>query len=395
MKIKIAIRHNLIYPILLSTFTLFRSIDAILMGQIIDFKSSLLLTIIMFFSELISGIILYIYQKYFNLDSKKSTSVEINSKRNSLNKDIYSNSNNIWIYMLLLALSFLDFIQFIIATYYLPNYTIKSNSLKARLGNMATIFSSFFYHFLLNFNLFKHQKISLLIIFFCLIAIIISESFFERIFENSSSKNLYYVLFLIIINYFFLSFMDISEKYLLEYHKINPYKMLMIQGIFGLIITSFYAIYENPLDVKYNYNKKRNQFLLLFIFLLLYFLLSAGKNTYRILTNKRYSPITKIIADNFLDPLLIVYYFLFKNDLHNFFFFIFNLILSIIMNFFGLVFNDFIILYCCNLEHETYYEISKRAYNIEKIMPLQNFEIRETIDDEYEISYERNKTQDF
>ena len=65
------------------------------------------------------------------------------------------------------------------------------------------------------------------------------------------------------------------------------------------------------------------------------------------------------------------------------------------MNFFGLVFNDFIILYCCNLEHETYYEISKRAYNIEKIMPLQNFEIRETIDDEYEISYERNKTQDF
>ena len=395
MKIKIAIRHNLIYPILLSTFTLFRSIDAILMGQIIDFKSSLLLTLIMFFSELISGIILYIYQKYFNLYSKKSTSVEINSKRNSLNKDIYSNSNNIWIYMLLLALSFLDFIQFIIATYYLPNYTIKSNSLKARLGNMATIFSSFFYHFLLNFNLFKHQKISLLIIFFCLIAIIISESFFERIFENSSSKNLYYVLFLIIINYFFLSFMDISEKYLLEYHKINPYKMLMIQGIFGLIITSFYAIYENPLDVKYNYNKKRNQFLLLFIFLLLYFLLSAGKNTYRILTNKRYSPITKIIADNFLDPLLIVYYFLFKNDLHNFFFFIFNLILSIIMNFFGLVFNDFIILYCCNLEHETYYEISKRAYNIEKIMPLQNFEIRETIDDEYEISYERNKTQDF
>ena len=189
--------------------------------------------------------------------------------------------------------------------------------------------------------------------------------------------------------------MDISEKYLLEYHKINPYTMLMIQGIFGLIITSFYAIYENPLDVKYYYNNNKNKFLLLFIFLLLYFLLSAGKNTYRILTNKRYSPITKIIADNFLDPLLIVYYFLFKNDFHNFFFFIFNLILSIIMNFFGLVFNDFIILYCCNLEHETYYEISKRAYNIEKIMPLQNFEIRETIDDEYEISYERNKTQDF
>ena len=188
--------------------------------------------------------------------------------------------------------------------------------------------------------------------------------------------------------------MNICEKYLLEYHKINAYKMIMIEGIFGFIITSFFSLYENPFkEIKKSYNNKKNNFFLLFIFLFLYLFLSAGKNTYRILTNKKYSPVTKILADNFIDPLLIVYYFLLKNDLHNFFFFIFNLILSIIMNFFGLVFNDFIILYCCNLEHETYYEISKRAYNIEIIKQLPNFEIHETIDNEYDISYEINKTQ--
>ena len=399
MKIKIGIKYNLIYPALLITFTLFRNVDKLLMDKINEFKGSLLLTLIMFFSEIVSGFTLYIKQILFISNLKKSTSltsVRINPERASLNKEISSKSKNIWMYMLLLAISFFDFIQFISRTYYLPNYKKKSNSLEARLQNMTTIFTSLFYHFLLKFNLFKHQKLSLLIIFFCLITIIISEIFFECIIENSNSKNLYYVLFLIIMNYLFVSFMNICEKYLLEYHKINAYKMIMIEGIFGFIITSFFSLYENPFkEIKKSYNNKKDKFFLLFIFLFLYLFLSAGKNTYRILTNKKYSPVTKILADNFIDPLLIVYYFLFKNDLHNFFFFIFNLILSIIMNFFGLVFNDFIILYCCNLEHETYYEISKRAYNIEKIMPLQNFEIRETIDDEYEISYERNKTQDF
>ena len=65
------------------------------------------------------------------------------------------------------------------------------------------------------------------------------------------------------------------------------------------------------------------------------------------------------------------------------------------MNFFSLVYNDFLILYCCNLEHQTYYEISKRAYDIEKIRPLQDLEIRVTLNDEYEVSYKRNKTEVF
>ena len=85
--------------------------------------------------------------------------------------------------------------------------------------------------------------------------------------------------------------------------------MLMIEGIFGLIITSMYALYENPFkEIKYNYKHKNKEFFLLFIFLLLYFLFSGGRNIYRILTNKIYSPMTKIMADSFLDPLLITIY---------------------------------------------------------------------------------------
>ena len=399
MKIKIGIRHNLIYPILLSTFTLFRKVDTILMSEINDFKGSLLLTLIMFFSEIISGLVLYISQIIFILNSEESISKEINAKRNtlkSINSSILNNKNSFGMYMMLLAISFFDFIEFILSTYYLPycfpKYKIKSNSLEVRLGNIATIFSAFFYHFVLKFNLFKHQKLSLLIIFICLLTIVISEIFFETILENSDPKGFYYVLLLITINYFFLSSIVNTEKYLLEYHKINPYKMLMIEGIFGLIITSMYALYENPFkEIKYNYNHKNKEFFLLFIFLLLYFLFSGGRNIYRILTNKIYSPMTKIMADSFLDPLLIIYCFSFKGDLQNTYFFIINLSLSIIMVFFGLVFNDFLILYCCNLEYETYLEISKRADTIEDIKPLQNNEMTEIINDDYYTSCKKNE----
>ena len=185
--------------------------------------------------------------------------------------------------------------------------------------------------------------------------------------------------------------MDNTEKYLLEYHKINAYKMIMIEGIFGLLITSVYSIHENPFKELKEFNNKKNNYILLSIFLFLYFLLSGGRNIYRILTNKIYSPMTKIITDCFLDPILIIYYFLFKNDLNNIFFFIINLILLINMDFFGLVYNDFLILYCCNLEYDTYYEITKRAKVLENKKTIRDSEMRETIDD-YFISFQKNKT---
>ena len=107
MKIKIGIRHNLIYPILYSIFTYIRNVDTILMDEINDFKGSLLLTLIMFFAEFISGLILYTTQRIFNFNSKKSTSEEIKSKNSSLKQENSSNSNSIGMNMLLLTISFL------------------------------------------------------------------------------------------------------------------------------------------------------------------------------------------------------------------------------------------------------------------------------------------------
>ena len=194
-----------------------------------------------------------------------------------------------------------------------------------------------------------------------------------------------------LVNYSLFSLMDVSEKFLLEKTNINPFQMLMIEGIFGLIFTSIFSFFENPFEeIKdfYNDNKDNNKFIFLILFLLIYFLFTAGKNVYRISTNILYTPMTLILTDSIMAPLLIIYYHFWENDLYNIFWFIINVIISFIMVFFGFVFNDFLVLYCCNLEHETYYEISKRAAKKEN--DKVNADIEISITDEYLIYLERD-----
>ena len=90
---------------------------------------------------------------------------------------------------------------------------------------------------------------------------------------------------------------------------------------------------------------------------------------------------TLILTETMMDPLFIIYYHFFENDLYNIFWFIINAIISFIMVFFGFVFNDFLVLYCCNLEHDTYYEISRRASKKENNRLLSEIEV--SLNDEY------------
>ena len=384
--IKIGIRHNLVYPMMLTTFTFLRNVGCILMRRQLKFKGPVVLTLTMFLSEFISGFILYKYQ--IKHSKAKSSLMGIRIKQNFSDK---SNSTDITIYIILFSVALFDFIEFIITNNYFPKLDYESNSLDVRLHNLSTLFSAFFYHFLLKSNILKHQKLSLLVILFCLIIIMILEFFYSVIIKEYIFKNFFEVIFLMLVNYSLFSLMDVSEKFLLEKTNINPFQMLMIEGIFGLIFTSIFSFFENPFEeIKdfYNDNKDNNKFIYLILFLLIYFLFTAGKNVYRISTNILYTPMTLILTDSIMDPLLIIYYHFWENDLHNIFWFIINLIISFTMVFFGFVFNDFLVLYCCNLEHETYYEISKRAAKKEN--DKVNADIEISITDEYLIYLERD-----
>ena len=75
---------------------------------------------------------------------------------------------------------------------------------------------------------------------------------------------------------------------------------------------------------------------------------------------------TESLSNYILNPIIMIYRYILGDDFmvegkKNLPYFIINLILSIIISFTGLVFNEFIILFCCGLEHNTYKQIIQRA----------------------------------
>ena len=182
--------------------------------------------------------------------------------------------------------------------------------------------------------------------------------------EHYQNEKVFPVIFLLVINQSFNSGLDVIEKYLLEYDFLNPFQMLMMEGLIGLFYSSLFTIYQNPFQkIKSVYKTDPDKFPFLIILLILFFLLTCGRNIYRVITNKLYSPTNKALFDYILTPLLVIYYFVSEEDDsdNNLYSFIINLIISFITVFCSLIYNDFIILFCCDMERNTHYEVSKRA----------------------------------
>ena len=78
----------------------------------------------------------------------------------------------------------------------------------------------------------------------------------------------------------------------------------------------------------------------------------------------------------------MIYYFCSDNDFitngnKNYAYFFINLIISLILSFFGFVFNEFIILFCCELEIDTHSQIVTRSIKEEEILNLSEINIDE------------------
>ena len=170
------------------------------------------------------------------------------------------------------------------------------------------------------------------------------------------------------ISLIFITFTDTIEKYLTEFNFLNPFIILIIESIIGIILVTIYSFGQNPfLEIKNVYdNDSTGNFILLIFLLFLYFVFSAGTNVYKLLSNVYYTPMAKSIAIYILNPILLIYSYFYENDFQiegksNIIYLIVNIILSIIIGFFGFVYNEFLVLFCCGLEFETHLVISKRS----------------------------------
>ena len=179
--------------------------------------------------------------------------------------NIISPDNKVKIYALIIFCVFFDWIQFMIWTVEIPFFINISESLVTRLSGITTIIDALFYFFILRLPIFRHHLFSLIIIGICLIIIIsqfyffyfkkliylfnflilikvISEFFFQEINIFLPYSSFINVLFLILFCHSLAAIMDSIEKYLYEYDFLNPYYVLMLEGLSGFFM-SFYILF--------------------------------------------------------------------------------------------------------------------------------------------------------
>ena len=385
--IKLSTRGNLQYPILLLISSFVRDVETELISTYLSFNINLIYVPLMSIGEIIFGLIIYLYQKKYlkhNLkyDHKKSYGTNI-IKLIIKNKRIKTQDNGFKIFILIVIMSYYDFIQFLLSNELMPKFFASSYSLESRLNGILIISEAFFYRFVLKLTILKHQIFSLSIISCCLIIMIILKFIFQDYNIYLSIGKFVSLIIIVVSIKIFNSHLDLIEKYLFDYDYINPFQALLFEGILCLLYSAIYIIYKKPMpEIKEYYNNNSDKaFVLLFLFVI-YIILSGIKNSYRVITNKIFSPMATTLAIYFLNPIYIIICLVLKNDFisggkTNYLYFSINFILAVIISFSACIYNEFVILFFFGLQHETYKQISHRA---KRITP--SVELTDILDDD-------------
>ena len=117
------------------------------------------------------------------------------------------------------------------------------------------------------------------------------------------------------------------------------------------------------------------------------------KYIFRVVTTKIFNPMATSFMDYILNPFFIILYFFTLNDFtingeRNYAYFILNLIISFVISFCGGVFNEFLILFCFKLEHDTHNQVTNRS-----IYENQISKIIEDDDDDDDFILENGKSK--
>ena len=162
-------------------------------------------------------------------------------------------------------------------------------------------------------------------------------------------------------------FNDIIQKYLMENAYFNPYTVLFLQTIFVIIcaLISLYIEFKKK-EIKIFSDGIATTL----IFFISYFIISGLKDVFEILTLNAYSPTTIALAESVQDPIFIIRNIFYRKK-GDAMFFVLNLIVSCITFFFSLVYNEFLILYCCGLEYNTHVKITKRGIDDDLFLGIE------------------------
>ena len=246
----------------------------------------------------------------------------------------------------------------------------------AKLRGLEILCTSLLCYCTLRIEIYRHHIFSLIIIIFCLLANII----FEYI-QNEVSIPIFLLKILNILGgSLSRAFLDTTEKYLFETDYINIFSLIFVEQFFNLIFCFLFYIPEKPRKEvkKLIHDYKNKNVMCSIILLIVYGILTCFKNIYRRFTVKQYSPMSRPFAESVIDPILIIFELLDNNkEISSSSSFIGTLISTVIIIFCCCVYNEAIILYCCNMEYFTYSEIAKRAKISTSFIKIGNISINE------------------
>ena len=308
--IKFSSRPNLKYPIQLVLWNILREYEILLINYFFGLNKLLIYTPLMFIGEILAGSIFYLYQKQFLSEREKIEPIRFMNIEYNQTERHFSRKFGIKTYFLLITSAFCDFLEFSLSLQ-ISKFTNISISLEKILRGIVTIDNALFCYYILRLPLFKHHFFSLILIGICLVLVLITEFIFQEINIFLSYGELVLAIVFIFIIQLVNALEESIQKYLYEYNQLNPFFVLMCEGIFGFAITFFYCLFYNPFDaiIKfYNKNSKSEFGWLIFCFIL-YILLSGGKNTFRIVTTTCFSPMTTTFMDYVINPSYIILYF--------------------------------------------------------------------------------------
>ena len=365
--IKFALRQNLKYPLQALLWNVLRDIESILISHFLNVSDLAINCPLMFLGELLAGSIIYLYQKQLFSQNQNVMPTEYMHIKLIHTEQIFIKDSDIKILFLMFSGALCDFVEFKLfdCVYRYPNI---SGSIENRLRGWYTIFNALFYIFILGYPILTHQKFSLIVIGICIILVVLFEFIFQEINIFLSYGDLALAYFFVVNIHFYSALVDSIGKYLFEYNKINPFFELMFEGLFGFLISCLYCIFYSPFDEisKFRKSHSTSDFIVLIFSLFLYCFLSGGKNCFRVLTTKIFSPMTTTCMEYIFNPFYMIYYFVAGIDFipygqRNYLYFIINLIITFIVSFCGCVYNEFIILFFCGLEKDTHDQVVKRS----------------------------------
>ena len=374
--IKLRLRRNMIYLLALYGSYFIRKIVSIIIDNIFELNAPFMFLYMMTLGETFGGLAIYYYQ-LSNWKQKKE--VKYFDLKIIHNQKFYAktpDTNSKKILLIFFAGSF-DFLEFILIVFYVPKIAYISPTIKTRLGCLATITSALICTFALKFKIGRHHKLSLIFLGICFLITLILELIFKP--DNEPMGRFIFAHFIVIIYLISISFNDCIEKYLAHYNFLNPFVIIMTEGIFEFIMSIFYSIGNDPFKGMADQYEKNSpgKFVLLIFLLIIYLFLSSIVNAYKVYCNVIYTPMARSLTEYFLNPLINIYYFLKEDDFHaNYLYFFICEFINIIMDFSFYIFNEYIILKCCGLEYDTGEEIIQRAkeLDMDNIKPIKDNE---------------------